>query len=206
MKKRVVVFGKDLALDIADWFRLAPAYVLSDAVPVVPRPEWCGSFVGSRAVVSGDYHDVRPGRIDLGISCGYARIFDGEFIDRCDVLLNIHFAPLPAYRGMRPINWALKNGDLSHAVTIHEVTPDIDAGVIVAQVFFDMNPERDEVEDVYNRCKLYAWPLFLDTMKHLQGRLEDARVQCESPGAMSHYMAKDAEKLGDRAGWRRSGR
>ena len=42
-----------------------------------------------------------------------------NFIDSCKNIINLHNSPLPKYRGVRPINWALKNGEHSHGVTIH---------------------------------------------------------------------------------------
>lgn len=44
--------------------------------------------------------------------------------------INIHLAPLPAYRGRHPLQWALINGERQFGATIHEINDDYDSGVI----------------------------------------------------------------------------
>ena len=46
---------------------------------------------------------------------------------------NLHGSYLPTYRGRAPINWVLVNGESETGVTLHEMTPQPDAGDIVAQ-------------------------------------------------------------------------
>jgi methionyl-tRNA formyltransferase len=46
---------------------------------------------------------------------------------------NVHLAPLPAYRGRHPVQWALINGESEFGVTIHRMTEDWDAGEILWQ-------------------------------------------------------------------------
>ena len=142
---RVVVLGKGtLAIRVADWFRRSEAYELRTVVPVVPEPAWTDSLLGwSEAagvehVPSGDYRDLASEEgdwaTDLAVSVFYDRILPDWFIRRCGRILNIHNGPLPRYRGVSPINWALKNEERLHGVTIHEITPGIDDGPIVAQI------------------------------------------------------------------------
>ena len=74
---------------------------------------------------------------------------------------------LPKYRGRNPVNWALKNGEIHHGVSIHEIDKGIDTGQVISQVSFKINPDRDEVIDVYKRCLDYGWFLFLQTIDHI---------------------------------------
>src|SRR4051794_9892724 len=135
--KTVVVLGKgDLAIRIAGWFHDSPEHDLVGVVPVVPEPGWTGSLSawarehGVDVVESGHWRDVPAelGTIDLGMSVFYDKILRAEFIDRFGRLLNLHNGPLPRYRGVAPINWALKNGEQAHGATLHEITPGIDDG------------------------------------------------------------------------------
>jgi len=48
-------------------------------------------------------------------------------------LLNVHLAPLPAYRGRHPLQWALINGEKTFGATVHAITDAIDAGPIYWQ-------------------------------------------------------------------------
>ena len=195
-----VVLGKgELAVRIAEWFRESGDYDLVGVVPVVPEPTWSESLTAwaERSdvplVASGRYDDL-PGahgggtRIDLAISVYYDRIIRPWFIDRCGRILNIHNSPLPRYRGVSPINWALKNAERRHGVTIHEIVEAVDAGPIVAQLEYPIYPELDEVVDVYRRAIEYGWVLFEQTMPLLD-RIE-ARPQDESQ-ATYHSRQED---------------
>lgn len=44
--------------------------------------------------------------------------------------VNVHLAPLPAYRGRHPLQWALINGEETFGVTIHDINDDYDDGAI----------------------------------------------------------------------------
>jgi hypothetical protein len=213
----VVLLGKgELAIKAATWLletteydaiwgrlETGPEWDVVAVVPVVPEPSWASSLTRWAydyevpCVDSGDYRDAPPA--DLALSIFYDRILPADWIARYGRVLNLHNAPLPAYRGVNPINWALKNGETSHGVTLHEVTPSIDDGPVVAQTTFPVWPETDEVEDVYRRSLAFGWTL-LETTLPLLGSIE-AVPQDETRA--SYYSKTRASELGDRAGWRR---
>ena len=66
--------------------------------------------------------------------------------------LNIHGAPLPAYRGSNPTQWALLNNETESGVTLHEMSENFDEGAIVAQKLFPILFEETWV-DVHNRME-----------------------------------------------------
>jgi methionyl-tRNA formyltransferase len=205
----VVLLGKgDLAIRVAEWFLDATDFDLVAVVPAIPEPSWTGSLTdfavrrGVSLVDSGDFRDVDDDiRIDLAFSVFYDKIIKPEFINRCGRILNLHNGPLPAYRGVSPINWALRNGEDMHGATIHEISPGVDDGPIVSQVTYSIYPESDEVEDVLRRAYAYGWTLFEQTMPLLDRIV--ARPQDDAQA--SHYTRKDDERLGDRRGFRRDG-
>jgi methionyl-tRNA formyltransferase len=201
-----VVLGKGtLAVRIAAWFLETPDYELEQVVPVVPEPTWTESLVewasaqGVPVVESGHWRDLPGVSHDLGISVFYDRILPVASIARFDRLLNLHNGPLPRYRGVSPINWALKNGEATHGVTIHEVTQGIDSGPIVAKLEYSIYPEFDEVADVYTRALEYGWVLFTQTMPILD-RIQ-ARPQDEAQ--TTYYSARDNELLEERSSFTR---
>jgi methionyl-tRNA formyltransferase len=172
MTKNVVVLGKGkLAIRVAQWFLKHRGYKLVTIVPVMPEPTWTNSLTkwakkNQLAVIeTGHYKDVpNTISIDLAVSVTYDKIIKLPFINRCKRIINIHNGPLPKYRGVSPINWALKNNETIHGVTIHEITPGIDDGPIWSQVKFSVYPETDEVKDVYQRCLAFGWTLFKETI------------------------------------------
>lgn len=208
--RTAVLLGKgDLAIRVAEWFAGEDDWQLAHVVPVVPEPAWTGSLTdwadGNSVprVESGHWADLpaEPGDrlADLAISVFYDRILPADFLARFDRALNIHNGPLPRYRGVSPINWALKNGERSHGVTIHEISPGIDDGPIVAQLTYSIYPEHDEVEDVYRRALAYGWTLFEQTMP----RLDRIEATPQDERGATYYSAEDNDRLGDRRSFRR---
>jgi methionyl-tRNA formyltransferase len=198
----VVLLGKgSLGVRIANWFLHDPQWHLACIVPVVPEPTWTESLAGFArqsgvpTVSSGLYHDVPDHvRIDLAFSIFYDKIFDRRFLARCQRILNLHSGPLPRYRGMRPVNWALKNQEQTHGVTIHEVTAEIDAGPILAQTTYSIYPEFEEVQEVYNRSLEFAWVTFQQTMP----LIKRIKPRPQASAQATYYSARDAVRLGDR--------
>lgn len=212
--KTVVVLGKgELAIRVADWFLHSSAYALVAVVPVIPEPVWTKSLATwARAndvhvVESGHYKDLpqmstADGTIDLAVSVFYDKIIKAGFIDRCDQCINLHNGPLPRYRGVSPINWALKNEEFEHGITIHEITPGIDDGPILAQLKYSIYPEFDEVIDVYHRSLEYGWTLFQQTAP-LLGKIRPRQQQHEDA---SYYSKADNPLLEDRRDFKRTSR
>lgn len=207
--RTAIVLGKGpLAIRVAEWLRTNEDWELMRVVPVMPEPEWTDSFTawaagnGVPQVQSGNFADLAApeGRVaDLGISVFYDRILSADFIAGFGRILNVHNGPLPRYRGVSPINWALKNGERSHGVTIHEISPGIDDGPIVAQATYSIYPE-DEVEEVYRRALAFGWTLFEQTMPILD-RIA-ARPQDEA--LATYYSAAENELLGERRSFSRA--
>ena len=209
MATSVVLLGKgELAVRIGEWFVESPDHDLRCVVPVIPEPAWTRSLrdwaleCGVPVIESGDHRDV-PGdgrAADLGFSVFYDKIVRADFIARFDRLLNLHNGPLPRYRGVAPINWALKNEEPEHGVTIHEITPGIDDGPVVAQVKYSIYPDVDEVEDVYARALAYGWTLFEQTMPLLDRIASRAQDELRA----TYYSAADHDRLGDRRSFTRA--
>lgn len=209
--KRAVVLGKGtLAVQVSEWFVKSPDYELVAVVPVVPEPTWTDSLIawaedaGVPCVSSGRYDDIEGADeetwgVDLAISLTYDRIIAPWFASRCRRILNLHNSPLPRYRGVSPINWALKNGERKHGVTIHEITAGIDDGPIVAQLQYSIYPDFDEVIDVYQRALAYGWMLFQQTMPIL----DEITPLPQDEAASTYYSRRQDHLLGDRRSFTR---
>lgn len=205
MKQRVIVLGKGtLAIRIAQWFDNSSDWDLIAVVPVMPEPQWTDSFVAwaeARHIPypqSGHYKDVAnvcgSDPIDLAFSVFYDKIIKAWFIQRCRRMLNLHNGPLPRYRGVSPINWALKNAETRHGITIHDITPGIDDGPIVAQLTYSIYPAFDEVITVYRRALEYGWILFQQTMP----LLDLIEPQAQDHTRATYYSAQQNHLLEER--------
>jgi methionyl-tRNA formyltransferase len=49
---------------------------------------------------------------------------------------NLHPGPLPRYAGLNSVSWAIFRGENTHGVTVHKMSPEVDAGPVVYQSFF----------------------------------------------------------------------
>ena len=204
--KNVVLLGKgSLAIRIAKWF--CKNHNLVAVVPDIPEPEWTDSLLGWAKlnripyIESGNYFDIDDEiKIDLSISVFYGKIIKKSFIERCGNIINLHNSPLPFYRGVRPINWALKNKETEHGVTIHKIHEGVDDGDILGRVTYPVYPEIEEVEDVYKKALNYGWLLFQDVASKLDYALCNATPQ---PKQFTYYANKENHLLGDRSDFRR---
>lgn len=64
------------------------------------------------------------------VVCYNRRIRTNRFTTVIPDLYNVHFGHLPEYRGPNPVFWQLKNGVSSLAITIHQITDQLDAGAV----------------------------------------------------------------------------
>jgi methionyl-tRNA formyltransferase len=76
---------------------------------------------------------------DCVVASSYNRIFPEDVLSRCR-FVNVHYAPLPRYRGRTFINWAIVNGETEFALTIHVMSPHLDAGKILCQKTITIGP------------------------------------------------------------------
>ena len=71
---------------------------------------------------------------DWVVCAGYLRILGPDFVERFrGRLLNIHPSLLPKYRGLRTHARVLEAGEREHGASVHFVTPELDAGAVIAQ-------------------------------------------------------------------------
>lgn len=193
----------DLCIKICKWLQKHPLYNITNIVPVTPEPIWTGSIKNWAKdneipfVNSGNYRDISEKEIqqaDLVVSIFYDKIIKKDFIDKCKKIINLHNAPLPKYRGVSPINWALKNKEQEHGVTIHEISPGIDDGKIISQIKYSIYPEFDEVKDVLQRSVIYGYSLFVNTIPLLDNITPKEQEESDS----SYYSSQDNKYLQER--------
>ena len=204
--KNITVLGKgSLSISVCQNILESKKYNLVNVVPVLPEPTWTPSLLDwclahdVSIIKSGDYNDLPPDSFDLGVSVFYDKILSADYINKCKRLINIHNAPLPKYRGMNPINWALKNNETEHGVTIHEIEPGIDSGKIISQVKYSIFPDSDEVIDVYNRSLSYAKTLFEETINII----DDIIPAKQNENEATYYSQQDYALLEERKNFTR---
>ena len=76
---------------------------------------------------------------DCVVVSSYNRILSGPVLDLCP-FVNVHYSPLPGYRGRANVNWAIINHESHAAVTVHCIVPGLDAGGVLAQELVPIGP------------------------------------------------------------------
>ncbi|MCC5888716.1 MAG: phosphoribosylglycinamide formyltransferase [Gammaproteobacteria bacterium] len=81
---------------------------------------------------------------DIVLLAGFMRILTPAFVRRYSPrLLNIHPSLLPDHRGLDTHARALARGDRIHGASVHVVTPELDAGPVIAQVVVPVLADDD---------------------------------------------------------------
>ena len=208
--RTVIIMGKgELACKVLDWYNNSGTYSVIGVVPVIPEPTWTKSLSNhakkwGNSVLKWDYkkHDfkeVEIGGANLLVSIFWDSILEKDFIDRFQKTINLHNAPLPSYRGVAPVNWALENKEEYHGVTIHEIAPGVDDGPIYGQIRFPIS-QQDEVKDVYERCLDFGWQLFKATAPIIF-TTEPFSQKANKETKMSYYSSVKKGDLKTRFDW-----
>lgn len=86
---------------------------------------------------------------DCVVVSSYNQILPPE-ITALSTFINVHYSPLPQYRGRANVNWAIINDESCAAITIHQIVPELDAGNILFQQLISLESD-DNVADVYDK-------------------------------------------------------
>jgi methionyl-tRNA formyltransferase len=116
---------------------------------VVARARALGVRVFSDLSIQGIEYAVAESRPDCVVVSSYDRILPGRILAQCP-FVNVHYAPLPEYRGRANVNWAIINGERETAVTIHVMAPGLDAGNVLYQHRVPIGPD-DTIGELYAR-------------------------------------------------------
>jgi len=100
------------------------------------------SVASLRGVVEGE----RP---DAVVVSSYDRILPADLVAGRP-FVNVHYAPLPRYRGRATVNWAIINGEPDAHIAIHCLEPELDAGGVLFAGSVPIRP-ADTVSDLYER-------------------------------------------------------
>lgn len=119
---------------------------------------------------------LRQAGVDLAVLAGYDQLLRPAFFDAfAGRTINIHPSLLPRHGGPGMMGIAVHHavlaaGDRETGVTIHEVTPDLDAGPVLAQERVRVLP-GDDPEALAARVLATEHRLLVETLRALQARV-----------------------------------
>lgn len=114
---------------------------------------------------------MREEGVDLIVLAKYMQILSADFLAQAPTTLNIHHSFLPAFAGANPYHRAHERGVKIIGATAHYVTPELDAGPIIAQDVVHVS-HRDTVADLIREGKdIERVVLARAVRSHLQNRV-----------------------------------
>ncbi|WP_460185325.1 methionyl-tRNA formyltransferase [Thermopirellula anaerolimosa] len=137
---------------------------------------------------------------DLLVVCDYGQILSAQTLAAARLGgVNLHASLLPKYRGAAPIQWAVYHGEKTTGVSVIHMTPQVDAGPVIAQSEVDILPDETAAELETRLADIGAW-LMLRTIDNLEAGLLEALPQ-DPAAACKAPKLKKTDGLVD---WRRS--
>jgi phosphoribosylglycinamide formyltransferase-1 len=107
------------------------------------------------------------------VLAGYMRILSDSFVERwAGRMLNIHPSLLPKYKGLDTHARAIAAGDSHGGTSVHLVTPELDAGEVLAQIAVPIAPD-DTPDSLAERVKLAEHQLYPRAVAEYVARWRD---------------------------------
>jgi methionyl-tRNA formyltransferase len=121
-------------------------------------------------------------RIDLLLNVHSLWIADGGVLEAPRIgSFNLHPGPLPQYAGLNSPSWAIAEGERRHAVTVHWMTAEVDAGAIAYESWFDIEPDDTGLR-LAARCVQAGIPLLAQLLDDAERGSIPARTQASDGG------------------------
>ena len=122
----------------------------------------------ARAVRDGMFSaELRRQRVDVLLNVHSLYLIDAEVLAVPRVgSFNLHPGTLPEYVGLNVPSWAIYHGEANHGVTLHWMTPRVDAGPVAFSAFFPLTP-ADTGLSVLAKCVQHGMPLISELLRVL---------------------------------------
>ena len=99
---------------------------------------------------------------DLGICIGYPHKIPLETIRKYkNGIINLHFAPLPYYRGSKTLSHAMLNDEKKYGLSFHYVDESLDTGPIIAVKWYRL-PKNRTAEEIVKELEELGFIFFKD--------------------------------------------
>ena len=118
---------------------------------------------------------------DIAISINWKTIITQKVIDCFQYgIINAHAGDLPRYRGNAVPNWAIINGEKEVVLTLHFMTPELDAGSILLQKKCPINKDT-RIGDIYDFLRDNFPLMFAEVLDGLEKGSISPREQSSDP-------------------------
>ncbi len=144
---------------------------------------------------------------DLVVLAGFMRILGANLVNQYKgKIINLHPSLLPKYTGLDTYNRALSAGDTHYGASIHFVTPELDAGALIAQTTLAIEAEdtaasmASRLQPVEHQLLLASLELFsLHTVLLRDDKLNIDGITYEKPLQLAtdgHLVIPGGQRIG----------
>jgi len=128
----------------------------------------------------------------LGVVIAYGEILSAEVLATTERgFINVHASLLPDYRGAAPINWAVMRGEKITGVSVIRMSPELDAGPILATREVQIGAEETAGE-LHDRLAEAAAEAAADVVNRMeQARPVEQRPQPKQGGPFARKLTKE---------------
>jgi methionyl-tRNA formyltransferase len=118
----------------------------------------------------------------VAISVNWKTIIPAKILNFFEYgIINAHAGDLPRYRGNATPNWAILSGESQVVLTLHLMSPELDAGPILMQRAFPLLPDT-RIGEVYEFIERSAPEMYVKTIAGIEQRAIVPRPQPTDPG------------------------
>lgn len=135
---------------------------------------------------------------DIVCLAGYMAILGADFVNRYQGrMINIHPSLLPAYKGLDTHQRAIDDGATTHGATVHLITPELDAGPIIAQAGLDIEPADDATSLAGRVLQLehQLYPFVVASLANGQLTLQDNTPRWADPNSAMAAMPDHIRRI-----------
>jgi formyltetrahydrofolate-dependent phosphoribosylglycinamide formyltransferase len=157
----------------------APGLIIADQRKIATRIIARADFASKEAHDAAIDAALNGLNADIVALAGYMRLLTPGFVSSWQGrMINIHPALLPSFRGLDTHRRALEAGVKLHGATVHFVTPEVDAGPIIAQAATPVLASDSEATLGARVLKLehQLYPVALRLVAEGKARMENSRT------------------------------
>lgn len=135
---------------------------------------------------------------DIVVLAGFMRILSNDFVLRyLGKLVNIHPSLLPKYPGLNTHQRALDANEAIHGVSVHYVTPELDAGPNIIQAQVDVSPQdnANTLSEKVRAQEHIIYPIALKWMAEGRVRLKGDEVLLDNQTIPSSGLILDSTRV-----------
>jgi len=169
---------------------------VAEAARAAGVPVWDPQTLGDPTLPA----QIADGRVDLLLNVHSLELLPTNVVRAPRIgAFNLHPGPLPEYAGLSVPSWAIYNGETEHAVTLHRMVAEVDAGAVSYEARFPIGGDDTGLKVSATAVRL-GMRLIGDLLEVAQS--DPAAIPARAQDMSRRCYFRRAGPYGGRAPWR----